>query len=55
MVFNDISRDKGRFLKNFQNTLFAIQEPQEQQRYNCACRLIDKSGVIKHRQLLSKV
>ncbi len=38
------------------NTICNItQEPQERQRYNRACRFIDKSAVIKCHQLLSKV
>ena len=38
----------GRFMKNFHFDTFCIiiQEPQELQRYNCACRFIGKSVVI---------
>ncbi len=38
------------------NTICSItQEPQEQQRYNRACKFIGKSAVIKCHQVLSKV
>ncbi len=44
-------------VKNFRfNAICNItQEPQELQRYNRACRFIDKSAVTKCHQLLSKV
>ena len=45
-------------MKSFRfNTICSItHEPQEElRRYNRACRLIDKSAVIKYHQLLSKV
>ncbi len=44
-------------MKNFCfNTICnIIQEPQELQRYNRACRFIGKFAVIKYHQLISKV
>ena len=44
-------------MKNFHfNTIFDItHEPQEVQRFNCACGLIGKFVVIKCHQVLSKV
>ncbi len=48
---------QGSFYEELRfNTICNItQEPQELQRYNRACRFIDKSAVIKCHQLLSKV
>ncbi len=40
---------------HFSSTCNITQEPQKQQRYNRACRIIGKSAVIKCHQLLSKV
>ena len=44
-------------MKNFcfETICNITKEPQELQRFNCACWLIGKSAVIKHHRLLLKV
>ncbi len=48
---------RGRFMKNFRSDTICniTQEPQELERYNCACGFICKSAVTKFPQLLIKV
>ncbi len=46
----DSSSDRGRFMKNFHfETIYNnTQESHELQRFNYACRFIDKYAVIKY-------
>ena len=54
---NGSSCDSNYFMKNFHFDAICniTQEPQELQRFNCACGFISKSTVIRYHQLLSTV